>query len=469
MSEGKAGGVAFAPAALAVAGSTAAAPVLAAAVVVVAGAAVVVGAAAAAALITRAAMTGAVALSDKAEATAAEWKKEQQTAADWAEAVIGVSTRNARIHALRAALGKTRRGGKPGAGVDLPGPFSPAGRTIAEIAAWIAHADQRITRAEEALAEQNLAASLERLGRMAGGKSLVPVAAAIADRYALLAVDGATATAPRQAAGGPKPGTDDGDLDALKRRTADRIGRQLARLPHDVSDEGYATVLEAAAKASAAKTATEAEMWVQELHGRAKKVAAATERRRGEILTAGRYLSALRLEEIHVGLFPQQATAAWADVRRRLEAVQAGEGDLDDGLRHAAERAVRQAQRLADDAFVTAQIQVALGALGYQAVGQDRAAGAALTVSGPALGEVTAQIAISGGRLHARLRPGSAGVSADQVDRWRQDFSELQQALSGSGIRSEVTEARKSAAATQEDAKDEDTPTRAPAYRERRR
>jgi hypothetical protein len=461
MSEGKVGEVTVLPIAIAAAGV----------------AVVAVGAAAAAALITRAAMTGLVRFSDALDADAARWKEEQHAAEAWAEAVVGVSARNARIGALRAALGKSRHSGHAGGdGVDLPGPYSPAGRSLEELTAWSARADQLIATAEDVLAARTMAASLRRLAGMAGGKSLVPVAAAIAERHPLLAVDGgsaATAGTAEQASrqlslSRAESGDDGSDAGTLARRTAARIGEQLARLPRDVSDEDYAEVLQKAAQASNADTPQLAEMWLVELGTRVTKATERANKRRDDTLAAGRYLSALRLEEIDATLFRPEASAGNADVRRRLEAVQAGQEELSDELRSAAQDAVLRQQQAADDAFVLAQLQVALEELGYQALTENGASWDTLTVSGPALGDVTAMVGLSGSRLHAELQPGAAGIGAGHIAQWRYTCGELQHMLSGSGIDTTITEVGKSSAPGGQEAA-EDGRSSAPRQRERRR
>ncbi len=381
MSTGKIAYISISPGAVSSAGSAAAAHAathaLAAGLAAAAPALLAVGGAAAAIVLTRAAMGGMAEIADRLEAGAANWKKEQQAADAWEEAVLAVAARQARIAAVRGALRKARGRGHGGPGVDLPDPPGPAG--------WARP---------------------------------LPVLGVGADRA-------------RRAGSGVTP-------DGGPAHTSAAIDRILSRLPRDIDGDDYAKVLEAAAKASDARSARVAKVWLDEMRLRAQTATRHAARRRDDAQTAARYLSALRLEEIDGTTFPPAAVAPYAHTRRRLEDVVAGDAELSPDLRAAAEDAVLHAQQIADRCFVTAQLQLALQGLGYTVdAGQQAEAQAVgtLGVSYPGWGDSSVRIdVLDGGEVRAAVQPGRAGINHRQVDAWRHGFADVQRALADAGV-----------------------------------
>ncbi len=470
MSAGKIAYISISPGAVSSAGSAAAAHAathaLAAGLAAAAPALLAVGGAAAAIVLTRAAMGGMAEMADRLEAGAANWKKEQQAADAWEEAVLAVAARQARIAAVRGALRKARGRGHGGPGVDLPDPPGPAGWArplhLPRLAEWCAATDQQLAKAETALADQTAATALLRLSQLPGATGLVPVAATLADRHAVLvpalhpldahgkAAAGAGAADGKAAADGASAAVLGVGADRARRagsgvtpdggpaHTSAAIDRILSRLPRDIDGDDYAKVLEAAAKASDARSARVAKVWLDEMRLRAQTATRHAARRRDDAQTAARYLSALRLEEIDGTTFPPAAVAPYAHTRRRLEDVVAGDAELSPDLRAAAEDAVLHAQQIADRCFVTAQLQLALQGLGYTVdAGQQAEAQAVgtLGVSYPGWGDSSVRIdVLDGGEVRAAVQPGRAGINHRQVDAWRHGFADVQRALADAGV-----------------------------------
>src|SRR6266516_1044069 len=464
MSTGKIAYISISPGAVSSAGSAAAAHAathaLAAGLAAAAPALLAVGGAAAAIVLTRAAMGGMAEIADRLEAGGANWKKEQQAADAWEEAVLAVAVRQARIAAVRGALRRARGRGYGGPGVDLPDPPGPAGWArplhLPRLAEWCAATDQQLAKAQTALAEQTAATAVLRLSKLPGATGLVPIAATLADRHAALAPALRPLDAAGEAAADGKAAPDGagtvlgvgGDRarragsgvtpDDERARTSAAIDRILSRLPRDIDGDDYAKVLQAAAKASDARSARVAKGWLDEMRLRAQTATRHAARRRDDAQTAARYLSALRLEEIDGTTFPPAAVAPYAHTRRRLEDVVAGDAELSPDLRAAAEDAVLHTQQIADRCFVTAQLQLALQGLGYTVdAGQQREAQAVgtLGVSYPGWGDSSVRIdVLDGGEVRAAVQPGRGGTNHRHVDAWRRGFADVQRALADAGV-----------------------------------
>jgi hypothetical protein len=242
------------------------------------------------------------------------------------QAVAEVLDRNARIDALASSARRND------AGIALPAPLDPAGRSASELVGWCQETDTALAQAEERLATAIASAATGRIFATPG-----------------------SLTATAQEAVSPS-GTPPGSVSASASTStlAATMARVLARLLPDTTDDDRRTVTEAAEQAASATTRGEAESRLTEVRLRIQQ---ANERARGrhdDRAAAARFLREL-------------ATHPEADaVRARLGTVADGERVFEDDLRAEAVRLVEDLQHQAEHEYVTNALREAFEGLGYE-------------------------------------------------------------------------------------------------------
>ena len=233
------------------------------------------------------------------------------------EAVGAALDRSARIAGLADSAQRH------GVHIDLPTPVELSGRSTEELTAWVAHADSRLSAAEESLATAVVAATTGRV-----------FAAASTSLKARLEDDQSATTSPP-------------DL-------RDDLIRLLARLAPDVTAGDEQAVTEAAEQAASAPTPSEAEGRLTEVRIRVQE---ANERAR--VRRDGR-AAALRFTR-ELASHPSAEA-----VRLRLGEVADGTRPFDDTLRAEAVRLVAETQKQAEQRYVATVLREAFGELGYE-------------------------------------------------------------------------------------------------------
>ncbi len=319
-------------------------PIAAAALAVIAAA----GVAALAVLVARAAMAGAEAvaggiirLGEMVDARREAYIEAEQAAALWQLAVAEVVERNSQVKSL---AGLARAAGGPD--FPVPPPCDLAGASLCQIRDWCESTDKWLAVAREELERMAVAESVRQLASMlpASDVGLTSAARALADGHSARAA--AQAAAQRAARATPAV---PGGLQRRKDELAAEVDAELAKLDPQARPGDRAKVLRVAARAVAADHPDTGRTHADHL----SEVIRVANKAASDALAAARLLQGLRFEPLPTGVGGHQV----APVIRSLEAVIAGERELDAGLASEARERLSEIEAAGLQAYLREQVR----------------------------------------------------------------------------------------------------------------
>lgn len=352
---------------------------------------------------------GLVMVGDRAERSRAEWEAGHAALLEWEAAARQVIDVNARIQVLQ-------RHASPDLAAALPCMLAPCAESPAELDAWCAGALGAVDAVERELAERTASAVLSVLRHSVDLERPVTAEEAF-DHYHRAMAD-----------------------EAQRRRAVPQpalvaVGRILARLAPDVSDDDRADVLAAATQVAVPRPDVDHDTLLDELRFRVQRAGERATARRADAV-----LAATLLQAIPDGVDGPDLPG----LRVELAAVVAARRDLDRGLRERAVRAAETVRVALEREYVRASVAETLAELGYEV---DH--GFATIVGNPDRMRLVrpdwrghaVQVVVNGDEVRAavvRLED-RAGADARREDtereeQWCGDLVALRDALDGSGV-----------------------------------
>lgn len=353
---------------------------------------------------------GLVIVGDRAERSRAEWEADHAIVVAWEAAARRVIDVNARIQVLAQHAA-------PDLAAGLPAPLAPCAESPAELDAWCASAAAAVGAVERELRERTASAVLAVM------RHSVDLERPVTAKEAFDLYDRAMAD------------------EALRRRAVPTaslvaVGRILARLAPDVSDDDRSDVLAAAAQVAVPRPDVDADTLLDELRLRVQRAG-----ERAAVRAADAVMAARMLQAIPAGVDGPDLPG----LRVELTAVVAGQRALDQGLRLRVEEATERVRVALERDYVRASVADTLAELGYE-VDQEFA-----TVVGspdrmrlvrPDWNGHAVQVVVDSDEVRAAVvrledRPGTDARREDveREEQWCEDLVVLRAALDGSGVR----------------------------------